>query len=74
MGLERLAGIGGRSLGDGERHAEDGVGAQTALRGGAVEIDQRLIEPSLIGGVATGDGCAISPFTLATACVTPLPR
>src|SRR5215217_8253554 len=38
-------------LGDGERHAEDGVGAELALVGGAVEIDHGLVDAELIEGI-----------------------
>ena len=39
-----------------ERHAEDRVGAQPRLVRRAVELDQRLVEAALVGGVDAGDG------------------
>ncbi len=53
--VERLAGVGGCGLRDGERDAEDGVRAEAALGRRAVEVDERLVEALLIGGVAAGD-------------------
>jgi hypothetical protein len=38
-------------LGDGERHAEDGIGAELALVRGAIEIDHGLIDAELIEGI-----------------------
>ena len=37
-----------RRLGDGERHAQDGVGAEPALVLRAVELDQRLVDLDLV--------------------------
>ncbi len=45
-----------RGLGDGERHAEDGVGAEPRLVVRAVERDHRLIDLELILGLKPGDG------------------
>ena len=45
----------GRGAGDGERHAEDGVGAQVALVGRAVELAEQLVDAHLVGGVEALD-------------------
>ena len=45
----------GGGLGDGERHAENGVGAQATLVGGAVQFDHRLVDADLVERVETGD-------------------
>ena len=50
---------GGR-LRRGERHAEDRIGAEAAFVRRAVELDQRTVEPRLVGGVASPDGSARS--------------
>ena len=49
--VERQALRVGCGLGRGQRHAENGVGAEPLLVLGAVEIAQGLIEPALIGGI-----------------------
>ena len=41
----------GRRLGDRERHAENGVGAEPALVGRAVELDHGLVDLDLLLGV-----------------------
>jgi hypothetical protein len=53
--IERLAGGCGAGPGDGERDAEDRVGAEPALVGGAIELDQRRIERPLRGDVEAGE-------------------
>ena len=52
--MSAARGFGGR-LGDGERHAEDGVGAEARLVGRAVELDHRLVDLDLVLGVETAD-------------------
>ena len=52
---QRKAGGFGGSLGDGQGHAEDGVGAQALLVGGAVQVDHRLVDQALLGGVEAED-------------------
>ena len=49
---ERLARRGRRRLGAGQRHGEDGVGAEGGLVVGAVEIEHRLVNRRLVGGVS----------------------
>ena len=74
VAVERLAGAVGRRARDGERDAEDGVRAERVLVGRAVEVEQRAIDARAARtrrGRATAS--AIGPFTLATACETPLP-
>ena len=39
----------------GQGHAEDGVGAELALVRGAVELDHRVVESTLIGGIHADD-------------------
>ncbi len=45
----------GRGLGHCERDAEDGVRAEAGLVGGAVQVDHRLIEQPLLGGLESDD-------------------
>ena len=52
---ERKAGRLGSCLGHGERDAEDRVRAEARLVRGAVEIDHRLVDEALVGGVVTDD-------------------
>ena len=56
IAVERQAGRIGRSLGDGERHAEDGVGAESRLVRGAVELDHGLVDGDLLFGIHAADG------------------
>ncbi len=48
---QRHAGLFGGGLGDGERHAEDGVGAQAAFVLGAVQFDHGTVEDQLFLGI-----------------------
>ena len=50
----QAGGLGG-GLGGGQGDAEDGVGAELALVGGAVELDHELVETALVGGVEADD-------------------
>ena len=54
--VERHARIAGSGLRDRERRAEDGVGAEPALRGRAVERDERVVDPTLVLGVEADEG------------------
>ena len=56
IAIERQAIGGGRRLGDGERHAEDGVGAEAAFVGCAVERDHGLVDLDLGLGVHAAQG------------------
>ena len=56
IAVERQLVRGGRRLGDGERHAENGVGAEPALVGGAVERDHGLVDLDLGLGVHAAQG------------------
>jgi hypothetical protein len=47
--------LGGLGASGGHRDAEDGVGAEPSLVLGAVEIDERAVEGSLVGRVAAAD-------------------
>ena len=58
VAVERHAEALGRGLGDGEAGAEDGVGAEPALVGGAVELDQDAVDAGLVGGGEPGQGVA----------------
>ena len=51
IAIERRVVGGGRRLGDGQRHAEDRVGAEPAFVGRAVERDQGLVDLGLRLGV-----------------------
>ena len=52
VGVERQAGRLGRRLGHRQRDAEDGVGAETPLVVGAVELAHRAVDQRLVAGVA----------------------
>jgi hypothetical protein len=52
----RRAFVPGGRLGDGQRHAEDGVGAEPALVRRAVERDQGLVDGNLVFRLHAGDG------------------
>ena len=69
----QVGGLGG-GLGDGQRDAEDGVGAERALVGGAVQVDHRLVDQPLLGGVEADQLAGRSAsMTASTAFSTPLP-
>ncbi len=51
VGIEGQAGRLGGGAGDGQRAAQDGVGAKVALVGGAVGGDHGLVAAALVGGV-----------------------
>ena len=51
VAVERDLELGGRRLGRGQRHAEDGVGPDAGLVVGAVEVDHRLVDRPLVEGV-----------------------
>ena len=55
IAVERQAGRLGRRLGDGQRDAEDGVGAEPLLVGRAVELDHRLVDVDLVLGFHAAD-------------------
>ena len=48
---QRQAAVIGRGMGHGQRHAQDGVGAQVLLVLGAVQLDHPLVERDLVEGV-----------------------
>ncbi len=56
IAIERQAGGFGGSLGDGQRNAEDGVGAEARLVRRAVELDHRLVDLDLVFGIQAADG------------------
>ena len=58
VAVERQAGGVGGGAGDGERDAEDRVGAELGLVGRAVELDHRLVDEPLVVGVEALDGRA----------------
>ncbi len=85
VAVQRDVQLDGGGLGDGERGAQDGVGAQAGLVVGAVEIEQGLIAVALVQGVAAlelvadlavhvghGDGDALA--AVAVAAVSQLDR
>ena len=53
--VERHAGIDRRRLGDGQRHAEDRIGAELALVRRAVQLDHRRVDLRLQRGVHPAD-------------------
>ena len=58
VAVERQPGRLGRGLGDGERGAEDRVGAEVGLVGRAVELVHRLVDLALVVGTEALDGRA----------------
>ena len=56
VAVERHGQLVGGGLGDGERHAEDGVGAEAALVVGAVELDEHAVDVALVEGVEAHEG------------------
>jgi hypothetical protein len=56
IAIQRQAQILGRRLGDRERHAEDGVGAEARLVRRAVQVDHDVVDADLLGGVHPADG------------------
>jgi hypothetical protein len=63
VAVQRQAQLVGGGLGHGERHAEDGVGAEAGLVVGAVEVDQQLVDAALVEGLEPTSSSAISPLT-----------
>ena len=55
VAIQRKPGLGGRRPGDRERGAQDRVRAQIALVVGAVELDERRIDPALVERVHAGE-------------------
>ena len=45
--------LGGASLSDGDGDTENGIGAELALVGGAVELDQEVVDLLLLGDSET---------------------
>ena len=56
VAVQRQLELVGRGLGHGQRHAEDGVGAEPGLVVGAVEVDQHPVDVALIEGVEARPG------------------
>jgi hypothetical protein len=50
VAVQRQAGVGSRRARGGERHGQDGVGAEVALVGGAVEVEHRVVHGDLVAG------------------------
>ena len=55
VAVERQVGAVGGGLGDGERDAEDRVGAELGLVGGGVEVEHRLVDEPLVVGLEAED-------------------
>jgi hypothetical protein len=51
----------GRRLRDGERHAEDRVRTEAALRRRPVEVDERAVDPALVEGIQAADALRDGP-------------
>ena len=64
IAVERQIGGGGRRPGTGQRHAEYGIGAEPALVGGAVQIDQVLVDQGLVGRIPSRQGRADLPMNV----------
>ena len=56
VAVQRQLELGGGGLGDGQRHAEDGVGAEPGLVVRAVEGDELAVDEPLVEGVEAVDG------------------
>ena len=52
--VQRQVRGGGGCVGNGQGHAQDGVGAQLALVRGAVQVQHGLVDAALVGGVEAG--------------------
>jgi hypothetical protein len=63
----------GGGTGHRHRHAEDRVGAEPGLVGGAVEVEHRLVDEPLLVGVEAQQLGPISSMIPVTAFCTPLP-
>ena len=50
----QVGGLGG-GVRDGQRDAEDGVGAERGLVGGGVQVEHRLVDQALLGGVVADE-------------------
>ncbi len=55
IAVQRQTGGLGGSLGDGERHAEDGVGAEARLVRRTIELDHQVVDLDLVFGIMTAD-------------------
>jgi hypothetical protein len=58
IAVERLAAVARCRLGGGERHAENGVGAEPLLVLGAVEIAEALVDGALVARIRAGQRLA----------------
>src|SRR5690606_2914116 len=56
IAVERQVGGFGSGLGDGERDAENGVGAEAGLVRRAIELDHGLVDLDLVFGIEAADG------------------
>ena len=54
--VQRQVGGGCGGVGNGQGDAEDGVGAELGLVGGAVQVDHGLVDAALVGGVEADQG------------------
>ena len=57
----------GSGAGDGQRHAQDGVGTELGLVGGTVRGNQCGIDGALVEGVEAHDGVSALVITCSTA-------
>jgi len=71
--VERELELRGGGPGDRQGDGEHGVGAESPLSGGPVEVDQGPVDLSLVERIDAVECVAISPLTLLTAWRTPLP-
>ena len=62
IAIERQVGGIGRRLGHGQRHAQDGIGAQPRLVGGAVQLDHGEVDLDLVLGIEPGQ--SVEYFTI----------
>ena len=56
VAVQRQARFFGCGAGDGHGDCEHSIGAQAAFVVGAVEVDERLVEKGLLGGIQAEDG------------------
>ena len=73
IAIQRHAIIGGGGLGQGQRHAEDGIRAQARFIGCAVQVDEDIVDADLILGIQPGQRVEYLALNRFDGRSTPLP-